>query len=161
VAIEPPATTLPAPEGLRSGSLSGWVQQPGGPPPPPSLGRTGLHTTIEVRWLNRGDPNDRNRAWVRLPLPLVEGEENTPLVHAAAVADFTNAFTNMGGRAPTGFINADITLYLHRYPAGDWIALETQRAAQPFGLGVSTAVMHDERGPIGTVVEAVLANQRR
>jgi hypothetical protein len=82
-------------------------------------------------------------------------------VHAAAVADFTNAFTNMGGRAPTGFINADITLYLHRYPAGEWIALETQRAAQPFGLGVSTAVMHDERGPIGTVVEAVLANQRR
>jgi hypothetical protein len=161
VAIAPPGATLPAPQGLPAGNLSGWMQPPGGPPAPPSLGRTGLHTTIEVRWLNRGDPNDRNRAWVRLPLPLVEGEENTPLVHAAAVADFTNAFTNMGSRAPTGFINADITLYLHRYPAGEWLALETQRAAQPFGLGVSTAVVHDERGPIGTVVEAVLANQRR
>jgi hypothetical protein len=161
LAIEPPAASLPPPEGLPASNLSGWVQTPGGPPPPPALRRTGLHTTIEVRWLNRGDTADRNRAWVRLPLPLVEGEENTPLVLAATVSDFTNAFTNMGGRAPTGFINADISLYLHRYPAGDWIGLETQRAAQPYGLAVSTVVLHDERGPIGAVVEAVIANQRR
>jgi hypothetical protein len=50
---------------------------------------------------------------------------------------------------------------LHRYPAGEWIALETQRRAEPSGFAVSTATVYDERGPIGTVVEAALANQRR
>ncbi len=161
VAIEPPARLLAGPEGLEPSNLGGWMRSPGAPPPPAALDRQGLHTTIEVRWLNRGDPMAGNRAWVRLPVPLVEGEENTPVVRAATTADFTNAFSNVAGRAPTGFINADITLYLHRYPAGEWIALETQRSVQPYGLGVSTAVMHDELGPIGTVVEAVLANQRR
>jgi hypothetical protein len=121
----------------------------------------GLHTTIEVRWLNHSDDGAPNRAWVRLPVSFVEGEANSPLVLAATLSDFTNAFANSAVRLPTGMINADITLYLHRYPDGEWIALETQRIAQPSGLAVSTAVMYDQQGPIGTVVEAALANQRR
>jgi hypothetical protein len=137
------------------------MRPPGVAAPPPSIDRQGLHTTIEVKWVSRGDPAAANQAWVRLPGPLVEGEQNTPFVRAATLSDFTNAFSNMAGRSPTGFINADITLYLHRYPDGEWIGLETQRAAQPHGLGVSTATMHDHLGPIGTVVEAVLANSRR
>lgn len=161
VAIELPASRMAPPDGLDSSNLGGWVPAPGGPPAPPSLRRQGLHTTIEVRWLDRGAGAEPNRAWVRLPAPLVAGEENSPLVRAASLSDFTNAFSNMAGRAPIGFINADITLYLHRYPAGEWIGLETMRAAQPFGLGVSTASMYDEQGPIGTVVEAILANDRR
>jgi hypothetical protein len=161
VAIDQPSAILPPPEGLERSSLTGWVQRPGGPPAPPSLGREGLHSTIEVRWISGRDQPGPNQVWVRLPVPLVEGEENSPLVRAAAVADFTNAFSNMAGRSPVGFINADITLYLHRYPAGEWLALETGRVEQPHGLGISTAVMHDERGPVGAVVEAVLANQRR
>jgi len=161
IPIDPPVAPLPRPERLEPSSLTGWVQRPGGPPAPPSFGREGLHTTIEVRWISGRDQPGPNKAWVRLPVPLVEGEENSPLVRAAAIADFTNAFSNRAGRSPVGFINADITLYLHRYPAGEWIALETGRVAQPYGLGISTAVMHDERGPIGAVVEAVLANQRR
>jgi hypothetical protein len=168
VAVQPPPAVLTPPDGLESSNLGGWMRPPGAPPSPPLLAQQGLHTTIEVRWLNRGDHGGQNGAWVRLPVPFIEGEENTPLVRAAAVSDFTNALSNMAapsrgsGRAgPVSFINADITLYLHRYPRGEWIALETGRSAQPSGIGVSTAAMHDVDGPIGTVVEAILANQRR
>jgi acyl-CoA thioesterase len=160
MAIEPPASSLEGPAGLEPRTLGDWMgnRAPGAPLPPGQ--KEGLHTTIEVRWLSRGEAGP-NRAWVRLPAPLVEGEANTPLVLAATLSDFTNAFANSGPRLPVGMINADITLYLHRYPAGEWLCLETQRLAQPSGLAVSAATLYDEEGPIGTIVEAALANQRR
>lgn len=163
VAIEPPSQRLAAPEDCEPRNMGAWMRPPGekGAASVPAPGfREGLHTTIEVRFATRSEPGV-TQAWVRLPVPLIEGEENSPLVRAAATSDFTNAFTNQGVRLPIGFINADISLYLHRYPVGEWLALETRRSLQPSGLGVSTAAMYDTSGPVGTVVEAVLANARR
>jgi hypothetical protein len=165
--IDSPGARLEGPDGLEPRTMGDWMgsRPAGARASPPRL--EGLHTTIEVRRLSRGEDGGPNRTWVRLPAQLVQGEANSPLVLAATLSDFTNAFANSPSsgagqpRQPAGMINADITLYLHRYPEGEWIALETQRMAQPSGLAVSTAVIHDRRGPIGTVVEAALANQRR
>ncbi|HEY7270344.1 MAG TPA: thioesterase family protein [Dehalococcoidia bacterium] len=156
-----PAPSLPfdGPELLEPRTLGDWMGSRSPNFQPPAGRAEGLHTTIEVRWVNRGEDGP-NRAWVRLPAQLVAGEANTPFVLAATLSDFTNAFANSGPRLPVGMINADITLYLHRYPAGEWIALETQRRAEPSGLAVSTATMYDEDGPIGTAVESALVNQR-
>jgi hypothetical protein len=158
--VEPAPLPFDGPDRLDPRTLLDWIGSRAPGFAPPSARAEGLHTTIEVRWLNRGERGP-NRAWVRLPVPLVQGEANTPFVLAATLSDFANAFANSGSRLPTGLINADITLYLHRYPDGEWLCLETQRLAQPTGLAVSTAVVYDERGPIGSVVEAALANQRR
>jgi acyl-CoA thioesterase len=158
--IPTPPLPFEGPAQLEPRTLGDWMGARAASFAPPAGRAEGLHTTIEVRWVNRGE-NGPNRAWVRLPASLVEGEDNSPFVLAATLSDFTNAFANGGQRLPVGMINADITLYLHRYPAGEWIALETQRVSQPSGLAVSTAVLYDELGAIGHVVEAALANQRR
>jgi hypothetical protein len=121
----------------------------------------GFHSTIEVRWARRGDGPGPNAAWVRIPVPFLAGEETTPLVRLAATSDFGSAFSGMGAADGVGFINADITLYLHRLPVGEWIAIQAERRVEPHGVGVAASVLYDSSGPIGRSSHALLANRRR
>lgn len=145
------------PDGLATSGVAG-SSRPGQVPPGV---RPGFHTTIEVRWVTRPEEPGPNTAWIRIPVPLVAGEEMTPLQRIAATADFGNAFANVGRGGQVGFINADITLYLHRLPEGEWIGLQADRVVEPHGIGVAQALLFDPRGLVGRCVLAVLANQRR
>jgi acyl-CoA thioesterase len=147
-----------------------------GPPPPGPAGiattrlspdrragfPTGFHTTIECRWVSRGGETPPC-VWMRLPVPLVEGEETTPLVHAAALADFGNALASFGARAAgreAGYINADVTLYLARAPGAGWIALEAERQSEREGVGFVDVALYDERSRFGRVAQARLLQGR-
>ncbi len=148
----------PGPEGLATSSMGGGMRRMEGPP---EHVPSGFHTTIEVRWVNRPYEHGPNMAWIRIPVPLVAGEPTSPLVRAAAVSDFGNAFANIGRPGGPGYINADITLYLHRLPDGEWVGMQAQRVTEPVGLGVATTTLYDHLGPIGGTMHALLANQRR
>jgi len=58
------------------------------------------------------------------------------------------------------FINADITLYLHRYPAGEWIGFETTAHHAHQGIAVAECMLYDEDGAIGHSIVAAIANRR-
>ncbi len=147
-----------------------------GPPPPGPAGiattrlvpdrtagfPTGFHTTVECRWVSRGGETPPC-VWMRLPVPLVAGEETTPLQHAAALADFGNALASLGARAAgrdAGYINADVTLYLARTPAPGWIALEAERQSERDGVGLVEVALSDEHGRFGRVAQARLLQGR-
>lgn len=147
-----PYPTIPGPEGIATGEL----QREGQRRVPR---RPGFHTTIEVRWTTASDYPGPGAAWIRLPLPLVAGEEWTPVQRTAATCDFVNAFSNLGTRTGGNFINTDVTIYLHRPPAGEWIGMAVDRAVEPAGVGVAQALIYDERGAIGRAVQAILANE--
>jgi hypothetical protein len=123
--------------------------------------RPGFHTTVEAKWVTEPDASEPPTAWIRVPVPLVEGETPTPLQRVAMVSDFVNALGNIGGTGSVGFINTDITLYLHRLPVGEWVCIQATRVLQPYGVGVSQATIFDPSGPIGSVAQALLANPRR
>ncbi len=55
---------------------------------------------------------------------LVEGTPLTPFVRVAVAADFASPFANAGDHG-LGYINSDVTLYLHRLPATPWIGLRS------------------------------------
>lgn len=148
----------PGPDGIEVSNMRGPAGREGPPPATPP----GFHTTIEVKWVSRpGSNTGANIVWVRVPVPMVAGEEMTPLVRVASISDFGSAFSGMGSRDGFGWINADITLYLHRLPEGEWIGIEAARDTEPHGLGVAYTTLYDHRGPIGHTTHAVLANQRR
>ena len=64
-------------------------------------------------------------AWFRLRVPVVAGEEMTPLQRVAAAADFGNGISSVVDWDDGWlFINPDLTVYLHRYPVGEWVGLE-------------------------------------
>lgn len=143
-----------------------------GPPPhgPAGIATTGLsvaafpprwegfHTTIEVRRVSGAPGGGPSAAWIRIPFPLVAGEAMTPLVRVAATSDFGNGLSHIRADGNMGFINADITLYLHREAAGEWICLDAHSGAHTYGIGMIQTAIHDERGPVGLAVQALLAN---
>jgi len=157
----PPPPSLPGPDGIPTTGLSTMLTEGGAAPMPPMPGASGFHTTIEVRRIGGGLATaGHGTAWIRIPVPFIAGEEITPLVRVAATADFGNALGHIRAGDGIGFINADITLYLHRMPLGEWICLDSQSAGQPHGVGLVESMVHDERGPVGRVVQALLANRR-
>ncbi len=114
----------------------------------------GLHTLIPLKpiFLNMGV--GRGCSWVRLPLQVREGLANSPLVTVATLSDFSNGFAQLYLSPEQGFINADITLNLHRMPVNDWIAIDALTRAQPQGISMVEAVLYDQHGMIGRVSQS-------
>lgn len=149
------APPLDFPTDLTTTSLAGGKQPAGDQPR-----RPGFHTTAEARWVSRPDANGGTAAvWLRIPVPVIAGEETTPLMRVAALCDFVNAVGSFRRPDIAPFINTDSTIYLHRPPAGEWIGIEVERAVEPGGVGVAASRISDAGGPIGRSMQALLANQ--
>jgi hypothetical protein len=96
-------------------------------------------------------------AWLRLCVPLVEGETTSPLARVAAAADFGNGISWVLTREDGyRFINPDLTIYLHRHPVGEWVALESVTLPDPQGVGLAESRLYDATGPIGRSVQSLL-----
>ncbi|HCE38671.1 thioesterase family protein [Alloalcanivorax profundimaris] len=117
----------------------------------------GLHHTVAVSLVDGVEGRGRGRVWMRLPVPVVEGETCSPSVQAATLSDFGNGVGQLQVNDDTGSINADISLYLHRAPQGEWLGLDARARMQPNGNGLVETTLHDERGPVGRVLQATLA----
>jgi Acyl-CoA thioesterase C-terminal domain/Acyl-CoA thioesterase N-terminal domain len=98
--------------------------------------------------------------WIRLRVPLVEGEDTSPLSRVAAAADFGNGVSRTLSRNDGfSFINPDLTIYLHRYPASEWVCLDAVTHVGPYGVGLSESLVFDEQGPIGRSAQSLLIDR--
>ena len=116
----------------------------------------GLHTRVLLKpaMLNMG--SGYGATWVRLPVELIANQPTSPLVRVATLADFCNGFAQLYLDATTGFINADLTLNLHRLPESEWLGVEAVTRAQPNGIAIAEAEVYDEHGLIGRVSQSNL-----
>jgi hypothetical protein len=140
------------------------------PPGPPrgrsveshSVGYAGFHNRgVEHRFVAGGfDRPGPSTDWIRLRVPLVAGEETSPLCRVAAAADFGNGVSWILPR-PDGyrFINPDLTIYLHRLPRGEWVCLEAVTHAEPNGVGLAESRLWDETGPLGRSLQSLLIDR--
>jgi hypothetical protein len=95
--------------------------------------------------------------WIRLRVPVVAGEATRPVSRVAAAADFGNGISWVLSRLDGyTFINADLTIYLHRHPAGEWVCLEAETHAEPLGVAVAESKLWDEQGAIGRSLQSLL-----
>ena len=98
--------------------------------------------------------------WIRLRVPLIEGEETSPLSRVAAAADFGNGISWVLNRNDGySFINPDLTIYVHRHPTGEWVCLDAQTFVQPHGVGLAESMIFDQQGPIGRAAQSLLIEQ--
>lgn len=96
--------------------------------------------------------------WVRLRVPLVEGEETSGLCRVLAVADFGSGISAVfGAGSPIGLINADLVVALHRPPEGEWVRIDATTRLGGAGVGLCTTGLADQRGPVGTATQSLLA----
>ncbi len=111
---------------------------------------------IEIRFVVgpvRGGPAT---GWFRMRVPLVDGEEASPLQRLAAAGDFGNGISAILSWDDYLFINPDLTLYIERDPVGEWIGLQSETILAPGGIGTAESVIYDERGRVGRAVQALL-----
>ncbi len=96
--------------------------------------------------------------WMRLTMPLVAGEDPTPLQRVAAVSDFGNGLSRV---LPKGwlFINADLTVHLNRYPADEWVCLRSRTDIDDFGVGLAQSELFDRRGAIGHALQGLVVER--
>ena len=70
-------------------------------------------------------------------VPLVEGEEPSPLVRVMAAADSGNGVSATLDWNEWLFINTDLTVHLHRMPEGEWVCLDAVTIPEPNGIGMA------------------------
>jgi hypothetical protein len=98
--------------------------------------------------------------WIRLRVPLIEGETTAPIARVAAAADFGNGISSVLSRADGySFINPDLTIHLHRHPAGEWVCLEAVTVAEQHGTGLAVSRLYDETGPLGRSLQSLLVER--
>jgi hypothetical protein len=98
--------------------------------------------------------------WFRLRQPLVAGEQPSPLVRVACAADFGNGISAALSWDEWLFINPDVSIHLHRYPVGEWVALDAKSNLEPTGMGMAESRLFDRTGPIGRAVQSLLVDRR-
>jgi hypothetical protein len=58
------------------------------------------------------------------------------------------------------FINADLSIHLHREPRGEWIGLDARTVLVRGGPGLAECVLHDEDGPVGRSFQSLVVAPR-
>jgi len=145
----PPAEPLPGPEAGRPREFFPTGQE------------TGYHTAMESLFVSGAfrEPGPA-QTWMRMRVPLVEGEEPTPLERVLTAADSGNGVSAPLDYRRFLFINADLSVALRRPPSGDWVCLDCVTHAEPDGVGLTDTALHDERGPIGRATQSLLIAER-
>jgi acyl-coenzyme A thioesterase PaaI-like protein len=120
----------------------------------------GFWNAMDVRlatgsWVEAGP----SAVWFRLRIPVVAGEEPSPLQRVAAAADFGNGVSAALERGRYLFINPDLTIYLHRQPTGEWVGLDARTHAEANGVGLAESALHDEGGRIGRSLQSLLVDR--
>src|ERR1700749_1201491 len=134
----PAPAEIPAPTDPRLGMYGKWTTRP----------IVGAMGTVGPR-----------RLWMSEVRDLVEGSPLTPFVRVAVAADFASPFANAGDQG-LGYINSDVTLYLHRLPVKQWIGFEVGNHHATNGIAIGECWLYDEQGAIGTSTVAALAQKK-
>lgn len=98
--------------------------------------------------------------WMRMRQALVAGEEPSPLQRVLVAADSGNGVSATLDWTRYVFINVDLTVQLHRLPAGEWVCLDAITIPEPSGVGLADTALYDERGPIGRATQTLLVGER-
>lgn len=97
----------------------------------------------------------RAKAWISSEYDLVAGEPSQPLAEYAKLLDTANGIGVRQEPNAWMFPNVDLTLHFFARPTGRRVGLDTRVAFGSEGIGVTSSVMHDERGPVGTIQQSL------
>ncbi len=116
---------------------------------------------VEVRFVT-GDFADPGpgTAWIRLRVPVVAGEQPSPLERVAAAADFGNGISAHLPVRTHLYVNPDLTIYLHRHPGGEWVGLDAISYLDPAGIGATHTTLFDTAGGVGWAAQALYVADR-
>jgi hypothetical protein len=132
-------------QGTGHPPIAGPDEMPGWDPT--SIWRGGFIASVEVR-RDQAEPG-RASYWVRTTQPLLD-EEISRTAAVAGLLDVANGMTVRAAPTAVAFPNVDLTAHLFARPGDGWLGFDTAVSFGAEGLGLTTSVIHDEDGPVGT-----------
>lgn len=99
-------------------------------------------------------------AWLRMKMPLVEGEEPTPLQRVLTAADSSSGISGALDFSKWVYVNPDLSVHLHRALQGEWVCLEAVTTPERNGVGLTAAALYDRRGPVGRSAQSLFVAPR-
>ncbi len=156
------STPIPVPE---------QVANPASPPLPDAssdfddteagVRRTAFAAAVDLRFVKGSwDSVGPATVWSRLVVPVVEGEEPSPLQSVAALADFGNGISRVLDFNTHFFINPDLTVSLSRLPQGQWVGLDMVSRVSGDGYGQAESLIFDGHDPMGRSVQSLFIDRR-
>ena len=130
------AGRLPPPD-----SLPAW--------PMASLWPGGFIESVDVRSVRVPEPG-RATAWLTTGISLVADEEVSQVASFVALVDAANGIAVRQQPTAWMFPNLDLSIHLFRQPTGAWTGLDTTVVFGPTGQGITSTVLHDLDGAVGT-----------
>jgi acyl-coenzyme A thioesterase PaaI-like protein len=100
-------------------------------------------------------------AWLRMRVPLVEGENPSPLQRVLVAADSASGISAALSFSKWLYVNSDLTVYLHRSLEGEWVCLEAATRPEPSGVGLAAATIFDRSGPLGRTGQSLFVAPRQ
>lgn len=123
----------------------------------PNAHTAGYLSAIEWRFLDGGfEQPAPGRAWTRPRIPLVVGEDASPMCRTLLVADSGSGVSAVLDPARFIFINVDLTVVLPRDPVGEWLLLEAATTTGTQGTGLAETALSDRSGRCGTALQTLL-----
>lgn len=146
--------------GAIAGSPLGPMPAPGLVPAwnPAEVWPGGFIRTLEVR--RAQEEPGRARCWLRSGVALLAGEAVSVTANALRLVDAANGMTVRRPIDEVAFPNVDLTAHLDRQPVSGWVGFDTAVSFGPTGLGMTTSVLHDERGPFGVATQSLTVRPR-
>ena len=128
-------------------------------PVPAGFSEFGYSRAVELRWAEGGwlDPGPA-KVWTRLLVPVVEGEQPTPLQRVMVVADSGNGISAALDWSKYVFINTELSVHVLRPPEGEWVCLEARTEVEEAGL--ASSVLSDRSGPVARGAQSLLVAPR-
>jgi hypothetical protein len=116
---------------------------------------------IEAAHLRRDQERPgRARFWARTDVPLLD-EPTSTTARTIGLFDIANGMTVRADPREMLFPNLDLTAHLFRQPVEGWVGFDTTVTFGPTGQGLTSSVLHDETGPIGTLAQILTVRPGR
>ena len=118
----------------------------------PAFNGTGVETRYPI---GENDQPGPTTAWLKT-VPLLPDEKPSPFQRICPLADCGNAFGRNADPDQTMFMNADLTLVLHRDPVGEWLGSRSVGYWEPTSIGLADAQLFDKNGIVGRALQTLV-----
>ncbi|QDQ97386.1 thioesterase family protein [Tomitella fengzijianii] len=114
---------------------------------------------VEWEWNSLAEKQVPGRVRVRERVALVAGEQPSPVERMFCVIDAANGVGATLDPREWTYLNTEMTVHIHRIP-GDGLGIAAESSIGPDGIGMCTAVIHDDEGPVARTAQSLLVRRR-
>jgi hypothetical protein len=114
----------------------------------------GFIAALDIRRPAPAEPG-RGTVWQRTAYPLVDGEDSTDTARFLLHVDTANGMSVRKDPREWLFPNVDLTVHLHRRPRYAWVGISSEVVFGADGVGLTSAVLHDESGALGRAEQSL------